>query len=62
MFGNFGGIVAPHLTGVIVDKTGQFLLAFVGAGIALVVGAMAYFAIVGKVEPITWRGRTHVLS
>ena len=62
MFGNFGGIVAPYVTGVIVDKTGQFLLAFVGAGVALVLGAAAYLVIVGKVEPIVWRVRPRVLS
>lgn len=58
MFGNIGGIVAPYVTGLIVDKTGQFLLAFVGACIALVLGAIAYLGIVGEVKPACWRDQS----
>jgi len=57
-----GGIVAPYVTGVIVDKTGQFSAGFCRAGIALVLGAAAYLVIVGRVEPIVWRVRPRVLS
>jgi ACS family D-galactonate transporter-like MFS transporter len=57
MFGNFAGIVGPWLTGRIVDVTGQFLLAFVAVCIAMIIGALAYIAIVGKLEPVQWSGR-----
>ena len=55
MFGNFAGIVAPWVTGRIVDATGQFLLAFVATCGALVLGAVAYLAIVGELKPAEWR-------
>jgi MFS-type transporter involved in bile tolerance (Atg22 family) len=55
MFGNFAGIVAPWVTGRIVDVTGQFLLAFVGVCVALVLGAVSYLVIVGDVKPVRWR-------
>jgi ACS family D-galactonate transporter-like MFS transporter len=55
MFGNFAGIVAPWVTGRIVDETGQFLWAFAGVCGALAVGALAYVVIVGEVKPVRWR-------
>jgi MFS family permease len=55
MFGNFAGVVAPWVTGKIVDATGEFLLAFVGVCAALVVGALAVLVIVGDVKPVRWR-------
>jgi len=55
MFGNFAGIVAPWVTGRIVDVTGEFLLAFVAVCAALVLGAVSYLAIVGEVKPVRWR-------
>jgi MFS family permease len=55
MFGNFAGIVAPWVTGRIVDVTGQFLLAFVGVFVALLVGAAAVLLIVGDLKPVRWR-------
>ena len=55
MFGNFAGIAAPWITGRIVDVTGEFLLAFVGVFVALVVGAAAVLIIIGDVKPIRWR-------
>jgi ACS family D-galactonate transporter-like MFS transporter len=57
MFGNFAGIVGPWLTGLIVDVTGQFLLAFVAVCIALVVGAASFLFIVGELKPIDWRAQ-----
>lgn len=53
-FGNFGGIVSPWLTGRIVDQTGSFYGAFIGAAGVAIVGAVLYFLLVRKVEPIKW--------
>ncbi len=58
MFGNFAGVVAPWVTGKIVDSTGEFLLAFVGVCAMLVVGALALLVIVGDVKPVRWRAVT----
>jgi MFS family permease len=53
-FGNFGGVVSPWLTGYIVDQTGSFYGAFAGAAAVAIAGALLYFFLVRKVEPIKW--------
>ena len=52
--GNLGGVVAPIVTGMIVQRTGEFFLAFVTAAGVLVLGAGVYLGLVGRVEPVTW--------
>jgi MFS family permease len=52
--GNFAGISAPVITGIVVDRTGSFSLAFlIAAGLALV-GMIAYGLIVRRIEPVEW--------
>ena len=55
--GNMAGVVAPIVTGFIVERTGSFYLAFVWVCINLVVGACSYLFLVGKIQPVTWRAR-----
>lgn len=55
MMGNFAGFAAPYLTGVIVDRTGSFLMAFAAVAIAMVIGAIAFLVIVGQVAPVRWK-------
>ena len=52
--GNFAGIVAPAVTGLIVDRTGQFAPAFLVAGAIGLVGALAWGLVIRKIEPIVW--------
>lgn len=52
--GNLAGVVAPWLTGFIVHKTGEFLLAFVAAAAVSVIGAMMFLFVVGRVTPVAW--------
>ena len=53
-FGNLSGIVAPALTGFLVDRTGHFHAAFlVMAGIAAL-GALAWVYVIGPIEPVAW--------
>jgi ACS family D-galactonate transporter-like MFS transporter len=55
-FGNLSGIVAPWLTGWIVQKTGgQFYWAFVVTTAMLVMGTIAFTVIVPRVEPAEWQ-------
>ena len=56
--GNIAGIVAPLLTGYIVDRTGVFDLAFVAAGLTAVLGAIGWGLIVTRVEPVDWDAAT----
>ncbi len=55
--GNLAGVTAPYLTGVIVSRTGSFLLAFVAVFVVLLVGAFSYIVLVGEVTPIRWPAR-----
>ena len=55
--GNLAGIAAPVVTGFIVERTGSFYFAFVWVCVNLVISALAYLFIVGRVEPVSW-GRT----
>jgi cyanate permease len=51
-FGNLAGVLAPSLTGFVVDRTGEFFLAFVVAsGFALAGAGMFVFG-VGPIEPV----------
>lgn len=53
--GNLAGIVAPLVTGFVVDVTGQFSLAFAVAA-AMGLGGMAFWGlVVQRVAPIDWR-------
>lgn len=48
--GNLGGVVAPALTGFIAQETGSFTLAFVIAGVILVLGAANYWVLIPKTK------------
>jgi MFS family permease len=52
--GNAAGIIAPLVTGIIVDRTGQFGLAFLVAGAISLAGAWGWGVIIGRVEPVLW--------
>ena len=54
--GNVAGPIAPLVTGVIVDRTGGFTLAFVVAGAITLAGVVAWGVVIRKIEPLAWRG------
>ncbi len=57
VFGSLAGILAPAITGFVVDRTGEFFWAFaILAGVAIV-GAVSWVFIVGPVEPMEWISR-----
>ncbi|HYR83723.1 MAG TPA: MFS transporter [Terriglobia bacterium] len=49
-FGSIGGLLAPIITGYMVNATGSFAGSFVVAGCMALFGAISYVLIVGKVE------------
>jgi len=53
--GNLGGVISPVVAGLVVEKTGSFVMAFVAASCVLILGGLAYFLFVPKVEPLVWR-------
>ena len=61
-FGNLAGVLAPSLTGFVVDRTGEFYLAFVvAAGFALAGAGMFVFGVGPIVEVNFRRGKGHRL-
>jgi cyanate permease len=52
--GNFPGMISPWLTGIIVDRTGHFALAFVAAAVMSAVGIVGWIGIVPRLAPIKW--------
>jgi MFS transporter, ACS family, D-galactonate transporter len=58
--GNFAGIVSPALTGFVVQRTGHFFWAFAATSAVLLAGALSWAFVVGRVEPVQWRGTSFV--
>jgi len=61
-FGNFAGIIAPALTGFVVQKTGHFFWAFAVTAGVLLAGALSWALVVGPVEPAQWQGKGFVAT
>jgi hypothetical protein len=61
-FGNFAGIIAPALTGLVVQRTGHFFWAFAVTAGVLLAGAISWAFVVGAVEPVQWRGKSFVAA
>ena len=53
--GNLAGVVAPTITGMVVDKTGEFWLAFVVASVVSILGALCFGLVVGPVKAVKWQ-------
>ena len=51
-FNNLMGAVAPVVTGFVVGATNSFSLAFLVAGIVLLVGIFFFVVVLGRIEPI----------
>ncbi len=53
--GNLAGILAPWLTGYIVQQTGQYYWAFVIVAAFCVAGSLCFGVVVPRVETVAWR-------
>jgi len=53
-FGNLSGVAAPWFTGWIVQRTGEFYLAFLVAAAVALCGAACYVIGVGPIRPVDW--------
>jgi MFS family permease len=61
-FGNLAGVIAPALTGFVIDRTGQFFWPFViTAGIAGM-GTLSWVFFVERVEPVNWGSSGRAVS
>ena len=52
--GNFAGVVAPALTGLLVEETHHFAAAFVTAALVSVAGIVGWVWMVPRVAPVRW--------
>ena len=52
--GNLAGIVAPAVTGLVLDRTGQFYWAFAILTAVAILGTLSWFFLVGPVEQVVW--------
>src|SRR5438128_10864023 len=53
-FANLAGVVAPALTGFAVGRTGNFVAPMAITTVVLIVGAIAWVFVVGRVEQVNW--------
>lgn len=51
---NAAGVLAPPLTGFIVDSTGSYFWTFMVAAVVTLLGMVAYAVVVRRVEPVPW--------
>jgi MFS family permease len=55
--GNLAGIVAPWLTGFLIDQTGHFTVAFMVAAIMSLLGLVGWLGMLPKLEELDWEAR-----
>jgi MFS family permease len=63
-FGNLAGVVAPAVTGFVLDRTGEFYWAFVILAAVALAGSACWVFLVGRIEQVMWRSelRTRAVS
>jgi MFS family permease len=55
--GNFAGVIAPALTGLLVEETHRFTAAFVTAAVVSVAGVVGWVWMVPRLAPLVWTTR-----
>ena len=53
--GNFAGVLAPYVCGLVLNKTHSFFVVFSIAGAILLMGAAGFSLVVGRAEPVRWK-------
>ncbi len=60
--GNLAGVVAPALTGLVLERTGQFFWPFAITAAVCLLGAMSWIFVVGSVQPVVWPSQSPEIS
>ncbi len=58
--GNLSGIVAPALTGFVLERTGHFYWPFVILSLVALIGSLSWLFLIGPVREVSWPIRTTV--
>ncbi|MFL6464684.1 MAG: MFS transporter [Bryobacteraceae bacterium] len=53
--GNFAGVIAPYVSGLVLRETHSFVFSFVIACAVLLLGVLGYTFVVGDPVPVIWR-------
>jgi ACS family D-galactonate transporter-like MFS transporter len=61
-FANFAGVVAPALTGFVVDRTSSFAAPLEITAIVLMFGGLAWIFVVGRLEQVSWVSKDENLT
>jgi MFS family permease len=56
--GNFSGMLGPALTGLVLERTGNFFWPFAIAAVFCFLGALFYSVVLRKVEQVSWGAAT----
>ena len=56
--GNLAGVVAPALSGLVLERTGHFYWAFVLVTVIALTGMISWVLLVGVVEPVIWQSKS----
>ena len=59
--GNLAGILAPTITGILLDATGHFSSAFVLAGAINMLGLIGWLWLLPRIQPLDWSRAAHEL-
>ena len=60
--GNLAGVVGPALTGLVLDRTGNFYWAFAILTAVAFTGTASWFFLVGPVEQVAWHKRPRAIA
>jgi len=60
--GNLAGMVAPAVTGLVLDRTGQFYWAFAILTAVAILGTLSWFFLVGPVEQVVWHKNPQAIA
>ena len=56
--GNFAGVIAPALTGLLVEETHHFTAAFITAALVSIAGLVGWVWMVPRLAPLVWPSRS----
>lgn len=59
---NFAGILAPAITGFLLDRTGNFALTLATTAAVMLVGGFAWVLLVGQLEPVSFASYSGLTS